>query len=315
MSLRADPPACSKRALPRVSLVTPTFNQARYIEASVRSVLAQTYDAIEYIVIDDGSTDDTVEILRSFGDQIRWLSQPNAGQARTLNRGWAMATGDIIGYLSSDDLLKRDAVATAVKALAERPEAVACYCDFDLIDEFGRRVRSVQTQDFSRALLARDLVCLPGPGAFFRRSALVRTGGWNADLTQVPDFDFWLRLSRLGDFARVPINLADYRIHSESASYRRTSAAQSDEIIRVVAAYWSDAEVAVAQDATASNAMAHLISARSHFSSGRAALGVGRMLQAWRLAPLRALQPLPWRILAGGLLRRMYYGLRAAHHG
>lgn len=295
----------------RVTLITPTYNQANYLAAALRSVLAQSHGDIEYIVIDDGSTDNTVEVLRSFGDGLRWITQTNAGQAQTLNLGWSMATGEVLGYLSSDDLLKPDAVARAVDALRTHPQAVACYCDFDLIDDDGRRVRTVRTENFVKQRLIRDLVCLPGPGAFFRRSAFQAAGGWNPQLRQIPDFDFWMRLSRQGAFVRIPEVLAEYRIHPESASYRTTTPQRADEIIGAVNAYWTDHRSPEAHpDEAASQAMARLISARTHFSSGRLATGTVRVLQAWRLAPSRALQPLSWRILIGGLVRRGYYGIR-----
>lgn len=294
----------------RVSLVTPTFNQANYLAAAVNSVLAQTHTDIEYIVINDGSTDNTVDVLRSFGDSLRSVTQANAGQAQTLNRGWALATGDILGYLSSDDLLKPDAVARAVAALRENPRAVASYCDFDLIDDIGIRVRTVLTEDFSKQRLIRDLVCLPGPGAFFRRHAFEASGGWNPQLRQIPDFDFWMRLSRLGPFVRIPAVLAEYRIHPESASYRTTTPARADEIIHAVDAYWQGSTADSLSDEAASRAMSRLIAARTHFSAGRLAAGVAHVLHAWRMAPARALQALSWRILVGGLLRRSFYGMR-----
>lgn len=295
----------------RVTLITPTYNQANYLAAALRSVLAQSYGDIEYIVIDDGSTDNTVDVLRGFGDGLRWITQVNAGQAQTLNLGWSMATGEVLGYLSSDDLLKPDAVARAVDALRTHPEAVACYCDFDLIDDEGHRVRTVHTENFVRQRLIRDLVCLPGPGAFFRRSAFRAVGGWNPRLRQTPDFDFWMRLSGQGAFVRIPEVHAEYRIHPESASYRTTTTVRADEIIAAVDAFWvADKSPGAHTDEAASRAMARLLSARTHFSSARLATGTMRVLQAWQLAPSRALQALSWRILLGGLVRRGYYGVR-----
>ena len=294
----------------RVSLITPTFNQAQFVGATVESVLAQTHTDIEFLVINDGSTDETGHVLRGFGDRIRWIDQENQGQAQTLNRGWTMATGDLLGYLSSDDLLRPEAISQAVATMLAHPEAVACYCDFDLIDSAGRRVRSVQTEDYSKHRLVRDLVCLPGPGAFFRRRAFEAAGGWNPALRQVPDFDFWLRLSRHGDFVRIPKVLADYRVHPESASYRPTTPERADEIIRAVDDFWQADPQDAPEDAAASRAMAQLIAARTHFSSGRLGQGVRRVIRAWLLTPRRSLELLSWRILIGGLLRRGYYSLR-----
>lgn len=298
------------KSQPRVTLITPTFNQADYVAEAIETVLAQSHADIEYIVIDDGSTDRTLEVLHRFDERLHWLTQPNAGQAHTLNRGWSLAQGEILGYLSSDDRLRPGAVAAAVAALDANPEAVACYCDFDLIDERGNRVRTVHTEDFSPSRLVRDLVCLPGPGAFFRRSAFEAAGGWNPQLRQTPDFDFWMRLSRQGSFIRIPSVYADYRIHPESASYKTTTPERADEIIHVVDGYWRGAVAVNHTDVRASRSMSRLISARAHFSSGRLLIGMRRVLQAAKLAPARAFELVSWRIVVGGLLRRAYYSLR-----
>ena len=158
-----------KSDLPLMTIVTPAYNQADYLSETIDSVLAQDYPNIEYIVIDDGSTDCTSEILKQYDGRIRWESQDNMGQAATLNKGWAMGSGEIIGYLSSDDLLKSDAVSALVRCLLERPEVVLVYPDFELIDAMGKHIRNVSTPDYSYFDLAVNLVCHPGPGALFWR--------------------------------------------------------------------------------------------------------------------------------------------------
>ena len=307
-----NPPASQRPDLPLVTLVTPAYNQAEFLEAAIDSVLAQTYPAIEYLVVDDGSTDDTLALLQRLGDRVRWRTQPNAGQARTINDSWRQARGEIVGYLSSDDLLMPDAVASAVAALQSHPQAVACYGDFDLIDAAGRFIRTVSTEAYDRHRLVSDLVCLPGPGAFLRRAAFQEAGGWNPQLRQIPDFDFWMRLSRVGPFVRIDRNLAAYRIHAESASFRQASPERADEIVVAVSAFGADAAAAQAPEAARSQAMAHLIAARSHLNAGRLRTAGARVSRALRLAPRRLLQPLIWRMLLGGLLRRAYYVVRAA---
>ena len=301
------------RPMPLVSLVMPTFNQAEYLAGAIESVLAQTYPHIEFIVLDDGSTDDTPAVLRRYEGRLRTARHDNLGQAGTLNKGWSMSHGDILGYLSSDDVLKPTAVAESVQALRNEPDAIASYCDFELIDAYGRLVRPVTTQDFSARRLVEDLVCFPGPGAFFRRKAFEHCRGWNTSYRQVPDFDFWLRAQRLGHFVRIPISLAGYRIHEASASLGRIASARAEEIIDVVANYWRDNSTASsdARQIRASIAMSNLLAARSHFSAGRVSQGVTRVLAAWRLAPTRISDALAWRILIGGLFRRPYYGLRS----
>jgi glycosyltransferase involved in cell wall biosynthesis len=295
-----------------VTLVTPAYNQAEYLAAAVASVLAQTYPNIEYLVVDDGSTDATPAVLRSLGGRVRWHRQDNRGQALTLNEAWRHGRGEVLAYLSSDDLLEPNAVARAVEVLQAHPEAVACYGDFTLIDGAGRQIRRARTEPYDARRLVVDLVCLPGPGAFFRRSAFEHSGGWNPALRQIPDFDFWLRLSRCGPFVRVPASMAAYRIHDASASFRQASPERADEIVRSADAYWADAGPAAAsRDAARSRAMARLIAARTHLNAGRLGAALQRVAQAGRLAPSRLTELPAWRMLAGGLLRRTYYVLRA----
>ena len=198
---------------PLVTIVTPSYNQGCFIRATIESVLAQDYPRIEYLVIDDGSSDDSLAVAQGYADRATVLTQANCGQAATLNRGWSLARGEILAYLSSDDLLHPQAVSHMVAALRQRPDVSVAYCDFWLIDADGQRMRESRTEDFSDERLRVQLVCQPGPGAFFRRAVFDQTGGWDPQLRQVPDFEFWLRASTLGPFLRVPYVLAEYRIH------------------------------------------------------------------------------------------------------
>lgn len=219
-----------------------------------------------------------------------------------------------MGYLSADDVLDPDAVSEAVRTLAAHPEVVVVYCDFELIDALGVRMRTVQTRDYSEREMVENLVCFPGPGAFFRHVAFVKVGGWNEALRQVPDFDFWLRLSQHGRFLRIPRVLAHYRIHESSASFRPTTAERSEEIIAVAESFWKDQGTrlhAAGYSKPRSLSMAYLMAARSHFASARPGRGLLCVSRAWRLAPTRMLDGLAWRILVGGLLRRPVYLLRA----
>ena len=122
------------RDFPLVTLVTPTFNQCLFLSATIESVLAQDYPNIEYIVIDDGSTDDTKLVIDQFSDRVQCYFQPNQGQANALNNAWGKAKGTLLGYISSDDLLENNSVSEMVRMLQINTEAVVAYCDFDLID-------------------------------------------------------------------------------------------------------------------------------------------------------------------------------------
>ena len=292
---------------PLVSIVTPAYNQAQYLAATIESVLAQDYPNVEYLVLDDGSTDETASVVATFGARIRSERHDNMGQAQTLNKGWSMCRGEVLAYLSSDDLLLPTAVSEAVAALAANRRVVVTYCDFDLVDSEGRPFRPVLTEDFVERRLTEDLVCQPGPGAFFRRSAFEKSGGWRAHLRQTPDFDFWLRMVSQGDFMRIPKRLAHYRVHEESASFKPISEARANEIVDVVREHWASREKACPPAALAK---ALVLSSKLHLRSGRAREGLKRFVQAVALAPSVALGPESLRPIMSGLFRRSIHRFR-----
>ena len=293
------------RIYPLVSIVTPTYNQADYLAETIESVLAQDYPNIEYLVLDDGSTDATSDVLKAYGDRVRWERHENMGQARTVNKGWASSRGEVIGYINSDDVLLPGAVSCLVAALQSSDEAVVAYCDFDLIDASSRYLRTVYAEDFNLYRLAVDLICQPGPGALFRRSAFDRSGGWRTHLQQVPDFDLWLRIANYGSFVRVPHVLAKYRVHASSASFRPISAARSMEVVHVVGAYWVTAGVAAGQCASMATAYTH--AARSHLQSGRPGDALNCVAVAVKLNWRIGFKVSFWRALLAGAVRRFSY--------
>jgi len=290
--------------LPWVTIVTPTYNQSAYLAETIDSVLAQDYPRLEYIVLDDGSTDDTPAVLARYDGKIQHQRHDNIGQSSTLNRGWAMARGSLIGYLSSDDLLEPGAISHLVTALQTHPDAVVAYGDFKLIDAKGRHFRDVKAEDFDVNRLCVDLVCQPGPGALMRRQLFDETGGWATHLRQVPDFDFWLRASRFGSFVRVPQSLARYRIHEGSASFRPISRERSDEIVRVVTAFWGAID---RPGARRSIGTAYVLAAKNHTLSGRFKVGIVAFLASIKLNPANALSASAWRALMSGVFRRFAY--------
>jgi glycosyltransferase involved in cell wall biosynthesis len=293
-----------------VSVVVPAYNHAETLPAAIDSLLAQDYPALEIIVLDDGSTDHTREVLTAYGSRIRWETHPNMGQAATLNKGWAMAGGEILGYLSADDFLYPDAVSTAVAALAV-PSAIVTYCDFDLVDPDGRRLRQVLRPEFSLETVLTTLDCPPGPGAFFRRSAFDAAGGWNPALRQIPDFDFWLRLARLGRFIHVPKTLAAWRVHPGSQSFAVVGPERAEESVRVITAFFAagDLDPRLRPLELKSKARAHLYCAQLHARAGRYRAAASNIAQAHQLFPGTALQWHTWRSVANALLSRPSYHL------
>ena len=270
------------KSTPLVSIVVPAYNHAAYLKECIESILAQDYQQVELIVLNDGSTDTTPDILLAYGDRFRWENQTNIGQSATLNKGWAMANGDILAYLSADDKLRPEAVSEAVAALMARPEIVVTYSDFDLLDEHSRPVRTVATRNFDARDLVLDLVCQPGPGAFFRRGAFLRAGPWDSALRQNPDLDFWLRLSLVGNFLRIPKVLAGFRVHEGSATYQSTNVARADEPVLITGRFVATAGLPawIVTNKNRVVATGYIASAQLHLRAGRLRLASRRILSA-----------------------------------
>jgi glycosyltransferase involved in cell wall biosynthesis len=294
---------------PLVTIVTPAYNQGEYLAATMRSVLEQDYQALEYIVIDDGSSDESLSVAErvaaEYPGRVTVVTQPNCGQAATLNKGWGMAKGEILSYLSSDDCLLPQAVSRMVATLQKNPSASVVYCDFWLIDASGRRIRASKTENFNSKRLCVDLVCQPGPGAFFNRIVFDKTGGWNSQLRQVPDFEFWLRAEKFGSFIRVPDYLAEYRIHEGSASFSYISLDRANEIVEVAQTYWG--ENRSEKMAISCIARAHALASKNHAQSGRLFVSLKSLLAAFGQDPKLILHFNTWRQLMSGLLRRFIY--------
>ncbi len=291
---------------PLVSIAIPVYNQAEYVAASVESVLSQNYPNVELIVLDDGSTDATCEVLARYADRCRVESHSNVGQAATLNRGWGRARGDILSYLAADDTLAPEAVSKAVRALLAHPDVVMTYGDFDLIDPSSRFIRRVRAPEYDYHALAVDLICLPGPGVFIRRTALEAAGPWNANLRQVPDFEYWLRLGLQGPFLHVPEVLASYRVHDDSPSFSPVSAARAEEPVVAVSAFYATGSlpdgIAAERDHALSNA--HVLTARLHLRSARVGATFKHLGEAFRLWPANFVRWRTIRLLMNAIVNR-----------
>ena len=298
---------------PLVSIVVPAYNHAGYLKECIESILAQDYPQVELIVLDDGSTDATPGLLRAYGERFRWESQSNMGQSATLNKGWAMAKGEILGYLSADDALRPQAISEAVAVLRSRPEIVATYSDFDLIDEDSRAVRTVATRDFDARDLVLDLVCQPGPGAFFRREAFLRAGPWNPELRQNPDLDFWLRLSLVGNFLRIPKVLAGFRVHEGSATYQSTNITRADEPVLMTRRFIATSGLPdwIVANRNRIIATGCIASAQLHLRAGRPYLALRRIFSALRASFATTFSLRSAHLLLSALTGRFIHRLRS----
>jgi glycosyltransferase involved in cell wall biosynthesis len=205
---------------PLVSIVTPSFNQARYIEATVKSVLEQDYSPIEYIVIDGQSTDGTLDILKRYDGRLTWISEPDAGQSDAIRKGLSRSRGQILTWLNSDDTLEKNAVSTAVNYLEHNPEIALVYGNANFIDAQGQFIAAcAHIERFRSHRLLHYSDFIVQPAAFFRREEYDAVGGLDPSLHYAMDYDLWLKLAAAPfEFAYIPQLLANYRWLGENKS-------------------------------------------------------------------------------------------------
>ncbi|HZO97824.1 MAG TPA: glycosyltransferase family 2 protein [Gaiellaceae bacterium] len=207
-------------ARPLVSVLTPSLDQARFIRDTIESVLGQDYPRLELVVADGGSRDGTQEILRGYGDRVRWVSEPDAGQADALNKAFAASRGSIVGWLNSDDFYLWDGVVSAVVETFERePDAAVVYGHSVWVDEARRVVKVHPRPRFSAERLGR-FDYISQPATFFRRDGL-EAPLVDETLEFALDYDLWLRmLARGRGFVRLDDYLAAMRYHADAKSVR-----------------------------------------------------------------------------------------------
>jgi len=206
---------------PLVSIVTPSYNQVEFLEKTIRSVLDQDYPNIEYIIIDGGSTDGSVDIIKRYEDRLAyWVSESDRGQSHAINKGWQRASGDVVAYLNSDDLYTPGAVTAAVRALVSKPIACMVYSDSLLINGQGAPIGKRKSRPFNirEQIVTGGLV--PQPTAFIKRWALDQIGLLDEQLHMVMDYEFWIRLGLRYPISYLPdIYLAKMREHPEAKSF------------------------------------------------------------------------------------------------
>ena len=207
---------------PLVTLVTPSFNQAAFLEEAIESVLAQDYPALEYAVVDGGSTDGSVDVIRRYEERLAWwTSGPDGGQAAALNVAFARAGGEILGWLSSDDSLLPSAVSRVVEELERDPATLLVYGGAAFVDEDGAEIFPLEPRPFDVEAMVRACANhVVQPGSLFRRRAFELAGPFDERGYYFFDFEFVLRLARAapGSVRRIGDRLATYRVHAGSKS-------------------------------------------------------------------------------------------------
>lgn len=202
---------------PLVSIVTPSFNQARFLEQTINSVLSQDYPPLEYIVVDGGSSDGSQEIIRKYASRLAWwCSEPDSGQTDALNKGFSHAKGAILAWLNSDDTYEPGAIKAAVQELQDNPLAGMVYGAADYIDAEGRKVGRFPAAQTDYARLRRGYVHVPQQAAFFRAALWHKVGPLDPSYYFAMDYDLWIRIARLSPLVYVPQVWANFRLHTAS---------------------------------------------------------------------------------------------------
>lgn len=198
-----------------ISIVTPSYHQASYIEQTIQSVLSQDYPQIEYLIVDGGSTDDTVDIIKKYEDQIAWwTSEKDGGQTDAINKGFARAKGDILAWINSDDTYEPGAISAAVKYLQEQPEVGMVYGDCNYINEAGRVIGKFHAAQTNYRLLRRGYTHIPQQTMFVRAELWKQVGPLDPSFYFAMDYDLWTRLAARTKIKYIPQTWANFRLHT-----------------------------------------------------------------------------------------------------
>lgn len=301
-----------------VTLLTPSYNQAAFLEATIRSVLAQDYADIEYLIVDGGSTDGSVEIIRHYADRLAWwTSEPDQGQADAIRKGFARANGQVLAWLNSDDLLAPTAVREAVEALQAHPGAGFVYGDAASIDGNGNPLNDMVFRQYTLAdLAAFHIICQPA--VFMHRSAYEAAGGVDPDYQFLMDHQLWLRIAAQRPIVHAPKVWAFPRQHPEAKNVAQ--AGKFGEEARKIVEWMGaepDFQPVLAENERQIRAASLRFDARYLLDGGQAGPALQKYLRALTVHPPTALVEWHRMVFAGlsmlglGGLGKLYY--RARH--
>jgi GT2 family glycosyltransferase len=211
-----------------IGIVTPSLNQGRYIRKAIASVLSQKVQNLEYVVIDGGSSDETLDSLRSFDAKLRWVSEPDRGTADAINKGFKLVGGDILGWLNSDDLYYEGALETVQEFFERNPDVDLVYGDANHVDEKGNFIEKYPTESWSWERF-HEICFISQPATFFRRRLVHEFGGLDSRYPHCVDYELWIRWAKAGaKYQHLPKTLAATRLHSEAKTVAKRRACHED---------------------------------------------------------------------------------------
>jgi glycosyltransferase involved in cell wall biosynthesis len=228
-------------SLPRITVVMPSFNQARFIEESLQSIFAQNYPNLELIVMDGGSTDGTVELLKKYSDRFAyWTSEPDGGQTDALKKGFARASGDIQCWLNSDDLLEPGTLFEVAQYFQGHPEVDAVYGDTTWISDTGESLRVQREIPFSRFLWLYTYNYIPGMSMFWRRAIYQKVGGLDPRFRLAMDADLFIRFADVGRIGHVSRRWSRMRFYASQKNLRLRDISDAEDLT-IRSRYWGAA--------------------------------------------------------------------------
>jgi glycosyltransferase involved in cell wall biosynthesis len=304
-----------------VSIITPSFNQAAYLEQTMRSVLEQDYPHIEYIVVDGASTDNSVDIIKKYESKLAWwISEKDSGQADAINKGFERATGQIIAWLNSDDYYLAGTVDAAVKIFEGNPEVVLLYGNMLAVDEDGKTFNTLNYKQ----LTLEDLLCfqiIGQPAVFMRRSALQAAGKLDPTFHFMLDHHLWIRIAQRGEILHVDQTWAAARYHAEAKNIAK-AAEFGREAFRILDWAKAQPELApiLARISRPAVASANRVDARYLLDGGKPALALSAWMRALLIHPPTALARMNifisaiLNLLGLGKLRSAILNKRKARH-
>jgi glycosyltransferase involved in cell wall biosynthesis len=219
---------------PLITVITPTYNRADYLVETIESVLSQNYPSVEYIILDDGSVDNTKDILLQYDGRVIWESHPNMGETKTVNKGFRMASGEYICVVNSDDPLMPNALRKLVSALSLNISVLVAYPDWMEINSNSKPTREMYLPNYTIENMLTDFNVGIGPGTVFRRSVFEEFGLRDLDRKYTGDLEFWFRLASRGKLLHVPEILATHRTHPNSISVSNRNSKMAEELLDIV---------------------------------------------------------------------------------